>query len=111
MKKIIDKLEATSNGKFVEFYTWDDLTKSEQNYQLEFANYDQDNDTDLITGNFIKANNQVYYLGDFIMTNSSWVSLPDYAVNDLCGVHYDNYNLAIEINDNDGSYRIWHIRE
>jgi len=108
MKKIIDKLEATSNGKFVEFYTWDDLTKSEQEYQREFANYDQDNDTDLITGKFIKANNQVYYLGDFILTNSSWINLPDYAENDLCGVHYDNYSLAIEL-DNENSYRIWHI--
>ena len=110
MKKNINNLSATSNGKFVEFYTWDDLTKSEQIYQREFANYDYDDDTDLISGKFIRTSHSVEYLGDFIMTNSSWVNLPDYAENDLCGVLQDDYSLAIELDDCD-SYRIWHIRE
>ena len=66
MKKNINNLSATSNGKFVEFYTWDDLTKSEQIYQQEFANYDYDDDTELICGKFIKTSHSIYYLGDFI---------------------------------------------
>jgi len=111
MKKNINNLSATSNGKFVEFYTWDDLTKSEQIYQQEFANYDYDDDTELICGKFIKTSHSIYYLGDFIMTNSSWVNLPDYAENDLHGVHYTDYNLALELHDYEDSYRIWHIGE
>ena len=111
MKKYINNLSATSNGHFTEFYTWDDLTKSEQNYQAEFANYDYDDSESLTNGKFIKTSNSIYFIGDFILNNGSWVNLPDYTIHNLCGVHYNDYSLAIELNDNDGSYRIWHIRE
>ena len=105
---------ATSNNQFYEFYTWDDLTSKEQADMIEYANYTEESyngvPDDLACGQFIKTGNSVYYIGDFLSTNSGFVSLPDYYNKGIHGVLHSDYNLGIELY-NDESYRIWHIRQ
>ncbi len=104
-----NELLATSNGRFYEFYTWDDLSKTEQNEQLEYANYNDDDPGELHTGQFVRTTRRVYFLDDFMSTDSSWVRLPEYNEHGIHGVLYNDYTTWIEISD-DNYYRLWYVR-
>ena len=108
MKKIIGSKNYNSNGKFYEFYQFDDLPKTLQN---EFTDSVSDEERGTIECNqYIHIGSRWYSVDEFLTTyHNPWLGnfATEYHEKNIHGLCIHDYDIAIELSDCGTAYRSW----
>ena len=108
MKRIIGSIIYKSNGRFYEFYQFDDLPKSLQTELLDSVS-DEEKET-IECNQYIHIGNRWYSIDEFLTTcNNPWLGnfATEYHEKNIHGLCINDYYIALELSDCGTMYRSW----
>lgn len=108
MKRTIGSKVYNSNGRFYEFYQFDDLPKT---LQIELMDGVADEERECIECNrYIHIGNRWYSIDEFLTTcHNPWLGnfATEYHEKNIHGLYINDYDIAIELSDCGTAYRSW----
>ena len=108
MKRIIGSIIYKSNGRFYEFYQFDDLPKT---LQTELTDSVTGEEKECIECNqYMHIGNRWYGIDEFLTTcNNPWLGsfATEYHKKNIHGLCIHDYDIAIELSDCGTAYRSW----